>query len=219
VGDTLFAAIYPDGDENSNISFNPDQGINGTFTPRAGEANHPVIEVTWAGARRFAHFYDRRLPSEAEWEKAAKGTTAVHGDSLFQIDEVDIVVGFGTLYPWGNDVSNAHFNFINSGDPDETRVGVGTTPVGFYNGSSSSGFSTISNESPFGAFDMAGNVSEWCEEDFVDYHSGSNEHLKVIKGGSWRRGANEATGFWRQMIEPDQTDNAIGFRTVKSLSP
>ncbi len=219
VGDTLMAALFPDGDDNSNILFNPDQGVNGLFTPRPGKENHPVIEVTWFGANRFARFHNRRLPQEPEWEKAARGTTSVNGQVIFTIEDVETSIGYGNMFPWGSDLSAAYFNFNDSGDPFETRVGVGTTPCGFYNGGNNLGFSTQSNASDYGAYDMAGNVAEWCHEDFLDYDTGTNKDLKVIKGGTWRGQRSEATGYWRSMFHPDETDNSVGFRTVKSLSP
>jgi formylglycine-generating enzyme required for sulfatase activity len=218
VNDTIYAEVYPLGDENSGITFNPDQGELGTFVPRPGKENHPVIEVSWYGARRFAEYNGRRLPWEAEWEKAARGTTTITGDSLFTVDDVDVTVGFGYPYPWGTVGTANHYNYAGSDDPYETSVGVATTPVGFFDGDTEGGFSTIDNASFYNCYDLSGNVAEWCEDTYLPYNSGSNEHMKVIKGGAWRFQDYVAQTFWRQEMFPDSTDNAIGFRTVKSIT-
>ena len=178
-----------------------------------------MIEVSWFGARRFAEYYGRRLPLEVEWEKAARGTVSTYGDTLFVVDETEIRIGFGTSYPWGIGSTPNHFNYIGSGDPFETPVGIGTTPVGFFDGSTKSGFATMDNSSFYHVYDMAGNASEWCEDTFYPYSGGANEHMRVIKGGAWRFEDYVAQTFWRQEMFPDSTDNAIGFRTVKSLTP
>ncbi|MBC8257078.1 MAG: SUMF1/EgtB/PvdO family nonheme iron enzyme [Candidatus Marinimicrobia bacterium] len=102
-----------------------------------GYEDHPVVDVTWFGAHAFAQHYGLRLPDEYEWEKAARGMS-------------------GTAYPWGEDYGddisdNANYN--NSGDPWDN----GTTPVGCYNGENG----TTDSPSPYGAYDMAGNVWNW----------------------------------------------------------
>lgn len=108
------------------------------FSIDEGFENHPVLYVTWYGAKAFADFYpNHRLPSELEWEKAARGNT-------------------GWDYPWGNEIDGANANFLGSGDPWTE----GTTPVGYYNGENG----TIDSPSPTGAYDMAGNVWEWTSD-------------------------------------------------------
>lgn len=216
VGDTLFAEVYPDGDRHSGICYEPGgEDELGVFASRAGMENNPVVEVTWNGARRFAQFYGRRLPSEIEWEKAARGTLSTFGDTLFAInDSTDIRLGFGYPYPWGGDEDFRRFNCEGSGDPFEEIVGVATTPVGFYDGSTHSGYSTRSNASVYGVFDLAGNVSEWCADDAEPYHGGPYGNMKIVKGGGWTSPPIACQTFWRAEAHPDSCDRAIGFRTV-----
>jgi len=111
--------------------------VGNTYKPKAGYENHPVIEVSWYGAAAYAQFYGKRLPTEAEWEKAARGGLV------------------GKKYPWGDsepDGSNANFADKNTNYSwrDKT-VDDGyerTAPVGSY----------VPNG--YGLYDIAGNVWE-----------------------------------------------------------
>ena len=211
--DTLFAEVYPAGDNHSGIEYVA-LGTSGAFVPRAGLENHPVVEVTWFGAQRYAQHYGRRLPTELEWEKAARGTAADLGYYYYDDGGTLDSLGLGYPYPWGATANAARCNYLNSGDPFETTVGVGTTPVGFYNGQMQSGFATGSNASPYGVFDLAGNVVEWCADPYLDYQVGTNPEMRVVKGGGWRKAAVTCQTFWREAVTPDSSDNVIGFRTV-----
>jgi formylglycine-generating enzyme required for sulfatase activity len=95
-------------------------------------ADYPVVGVTWWEADAFARWVGMRLPTEAEWEKAARGTD-------------------GREWPWGNDWDAARTNSAESALERTTLVGL--YPAG---------------ASPYGALDMAGNVSEWCSDWRVD---------------------------------------------------
>ncbi len=209
----VFAQVYPDGDSDSGIEFFPNEGESGLFVPRPGKENHPVVEVSWHGAVRYAEFMGRQLPTQYQWEKAARGTSSLLGDSTFTVispgDTSTVTVGFGFPYPWGEEFDAHRCNFRNSGDPFETSVGVATTPGGFYNGTTRDGYSTGSNESPYGIFDLAGNVAEWCRDEALP-----NADQKVVRGGGWRMTRDACHTFWRQAAGTDSTDNAIGFRTV-----
>lgn len=162
------------------------------FTVKAGYENHPVTMVTWFGAKAYADFYGYRLPTEDEWQKAARGTD-------------------NRPWPWGHEDINHHYaNYYHSGDPFETDGGYSdTTPVGFYNGSTYGDFETIDNSSPYGAYDMAGNVGEWTGDKIFEYH------YRHIRGGN--RGSYEIDlRVWkRDNAQPEYKSPGVGFRCAR----
>jgi formylglycine-generating enzyme required for sulfatase activity len=108
-------------------------------------SNHPVISVSWFGASAFCRKYGFNLPSEGEWEKAARGNAK-------------------NRFPWGNVIDSTLANYIGSNDPYEP----GTTPVGFYSGMTQNGFKTSDAKSRYGCYDMSGNAWEWTRDPFSD---------------------------------------------------
>lgn len=156
------------------------------FSIVSGYENHPVVEVTWFGSWAFAEHYGFRLPTEEEWEKAARGNT-------------------GYDYPWGDNLDGSRANYSNSGDPWDN----GTTPVGMYNGQTIQGFSTTDSPSPFGVYDLAGNVWEWTDSWYSDTSS-----YRVLRGGSWYGSASYLPSWYRDYGNPDGSGSDIGFRCV-----
>jgi len=112
-----------------------------TFSAQSGYENHPMTMVSWFGAWGYCGYYDYRLPTEIEWEKAGRG-----------IDE--------RPFPWGNEIARENTNFYASRDPFEDMGSYGsrTSPVGFYNGQKYGDYQTLDSVSPYGLYDMAGNV-------------------------------------------------------------
>jgi len=158
--------------------------------------NHPVTHITWFGANAYAKFYGMRLPNAAEWEKAARANS-------------------GNKYPWGNRLSPNYANYKDSGDAYDND----TTPVGYYNGDGN----TNNNGSPYGIYDMAGNVWEWTSSWW------RNSSGKVIKGGSWDSSLNNTDSgslliydllTWFEPAVgylPTNISREIGFRCVKDV--
>lgn len=161
--------------------------------PVAGREDHPLVGITWEGAALLANMlsfsegrtpaYEHetldlnpdadgyRLPTEAEWEYAARGTT----QRLLPFEQP-------LNEPWGDLRRSRVANYYRSYDPFEdfnppyTRSGGPTTPVGFFDGSVYDGFQTIENVSPLGVPDMIGNVWQWCSERFdPGYYEWSSE--------------------------------------------
>lgn len=203
----------------------------GRFAVKPGLAAHPCVEVSWYGAVAFCNYrsdlegFERcvsfadwncdfarngyRLPSEAEWEKAARG-------------------GFtGHMFPWASaggaaedHVTPAHANYENSGDPYEGGPIPHTTPAGIYPDG-------VNN---YGLHDMAGNAMEWCWDWYApDWYAESDSRrpdptgpvsgtTRVQRGGSWRSAVPayalrnaQRTGHYT----PDITHDNFGFRCVR----
>lgn len=155
-------------------------------------AHHPVVNVTWFGAKAFCEYYGWRLPTELEWEKAARGLDS-------------------RPYPWGWEIENNNANFYSSHDIFEKTFGKmgDTTPVGFYNGRTYAGYETLDSASPYGLYDMAGNVWQWTINDYED------QHYRYMRGGSKMDYAYYLRVWMRNSAAPYYYSPSTGFRCVR----
>lgn len=165
-----------------------------TFSVVKGYENHPVTFVTWFGANAYAEFYGWRLPSEVCWEKAARGTD-------------------GRTYPWGEDISGNSANYLSSHTLFDKMYGeqITTTPVGFFNGKTYDGYETVDHKSPYGLYDMAGNVWQWCGDDYADVH------YRYMRGGSRTNYEYNLFTWARNNAGPEFYSMYIGFRCVRDV--
>jgi formylglycine-generating enzyme required for sulfatase activity len=179
---------------------------NGSFTRQRYFDNtaydhHPVILVSWHQAAAYCEWAEKRLPTEAEWEYAARGPG-------------------GRMFPWGDGFDEQRLNYCDvncqlamfSGDVEGSGD---TVPVRSY----PDGISWC------GALDMAGNVTEWVADWYGGYPSGwqmnptgpASGVQRVLRGGSWLLGSDAARGAIRGKADPAAPYYDRGFRCAKDL--
>jgi len=160
------------------------------WSDQLSHPNRPVVGISWFEACAYAEMYACRLPTEEEWEFAARGTK-------------------GRQFPWGNEAaSERHLNCgIDEGHGlfASPRVG-GATPVGVY----------PLGATPEGICDLAGNVGEWCADVYARYLDPSTgDSARVVRGGGWVYGASLCRASARNAVEPGSRDHLVGFRIVQ----
>ena len=175
---------------------NPTRNLwEGTAIPES-LTDRPVVNVDWADADAYCKWAGRRLPTEAEWEKAAKGN-------------------HDWRFPWGNvEPTTKHLNYNQQWIGEKTLMPVGSYEAG---------------KSPYGIYDMAGNVWEWVN-DWYDAHyyekspaknaRGPEQGTKkVIRGAGWQNETPTVRIFTRVESDPTVRNESTGFRCAMNAIP
>lgn len=169
---------------------------------RWGGDNYPVIGISWKDATAFCQWLSKingwtwRLPTEAEWEKAA---------SWVEKDKLKL------MYPWGDKFDRSRVNILGDEDLYERAAPVDSFKEGI---------------SPYGIYHLADNVSEWCldwfENDYYTQSPSKNPQgpakgiLKSVRGGEWKSTKLQVHNTYRKGDWPDSQYNYNGFRVVRT---
>jgi len=168
----------------------------GAFTVESGKEEHPVVEVSWYGAKAFAEHYGLDLPTEAEWEYACRAGTE-------------------TRFYTGNDLSDDGWTStaLDRAGWYDGNSGAHTHPVG------------MKEPNAWGLYDMHGNVWEWCNDRYdADYYDvspsedptgPSSGSARVFRGGGWNFIASCCRSAVRYWYNPTNSLFNLGFRLVR----
>lgn len=203
-GDILLADLYPKAQVGITV-------VLGRFIVKPELRDHPIVQVTWDGAQRYCAYYHKRLPTEAEWELAARGREGRH-------------------FPWGDQWPTCDSAVFDWSSLPELRCGHhlhGTSAVGSHS----------VDRTKEGVYDLGGNVAEWILDYYWEHYprcaeascinpllssagkGPRQEGRRVVRGGSWFREFDALRGAGRSQAVQTAATSDIGFRCVRTIEP
>jgi formylglycine-generating enzyme required for sulfatase activity len=187
------ARFVRDGDGELLLDLHPTHGGiealgTGTFAARADRAKKPVVQVTWFGADRYCRDQGKRLPTEVEWELAARGTPR-------------------RLFPWGDREPGCKEAVFGRAEGSGCPSGSGPENVG----------TAAEDVTPEGVRDLGGNVAEWTADAYAPYQGFAKDPaIRVIRGGDWAQAMDACRGAGRARSEQAKVQVNVGFRCARS---
>ena len=191
--------------------------------PPGSNGQHPVVNVSWEEANLYAQWIGKSLPTEAQWEKAARGG---HQIPQWGVEEKPLPLYKNPLpiriYTWGNTLPNAAGRYRCNYRANDKFSAKGRDGHEF----TAPGGSFVQYEgSVYGCSDLCGNVQEWCADFYVGKPKRSNKDPKgpttgtnhVIRGGGWNSDSKRIRVGYRTFAQPDYRSKSLGFRLVKNL--
>ena len=166
----------------------------GDWRPVSGYGDHPAVEVSWYGARAYCQWAGRRLPTEAEWEKAARGGLE------------------GKKYPWGDEAPVCEIGAENG--TQYSNCDGRTVPLKSF---SPNGFGLYDMAGNVWEW-----VADWYDDDYYNNSPSENptgpesDYYRVLRGGSWNSIGNFVSAANRNWFNPDDTNVNLGLRCAAS---
>lgn len=170
---------------------------NDSYRVMEGRERWPANAISWFGAHAYCQTEGKRLPSEIEWEFAARGSTS-------------------RLFPWGNDPPGTCDDVLLEHDPlmDPQNQFFRCSPFGTQLAPIGSG---RKDRTPLGIIDLGGSVMEWVSDCYGGL-AGSNCSLRVLRGGAWSGSYLHVFGFSRNGAKPEMTAAYAGFRCARTAT-
>jgi len=175
---------------NLDNKFCPIEYSRGRYRVKSGYDEYPVIEVSWYGARDYAKWADKRLPTETEWEKAARGGLV------------------GKRYPWGDKIDplKAHYGVASD---DSSSIKDILKPIGSFSPNGYGLYDVIGN-----VWEWVNHDKQVAKQNLDGLDTGSK---RVLRGGGWDSAQNDLSLSTREYREPESMCNNIGFRCAQSI--